>query len=302
MGFDVSFVPYLLIGYLAVAWIGGLIAVARYKKRLDGEVVRFAQERNLAMGEGHRLSGTLEGAAVALSPLGVAVRSGSDTARLAATRVTVGCDPAHRYVVRDRQRRFAEAMPQLDHTVGTSDPDFDGRFLVQTAEGGPLPFGEEALVLRSLREHELVWAEAKKGQLEAVFASDRANDERLGSFAHLERVLHTTLCMAEPRAARRLEPQLTAPSGGAPVFPRSIYGFALGMVGGFGLMVWAGETLDGGLPELGLVVDWHFFFAGFAVAHLLGTVLVIVGQALWRASRRTGTVAAARREAGGPYR
>ncbi|MBW2453348.1 MAG: hypothetical protein JRI68_02505 [Deltaproteobacteria bacterium] len=308
MGLNVTLVPYLCLGYIALAWIVGLIAFSRYRKQLDGEVVRFARQRHLTMGEGHHLSGSLEGAAVALAPLGVRVESSSRTARLPATRILVQCDPAHRYVVLDRDRRFVDPMPQLDTTVGTSDPAFDARYLVETEGGAGVPFGDEPLVLRCLRKHNLVCAEARDGQLQATFRSDRLNDERLGSFAHLERVLHVAFCMAEPRSARRLEPELTGPIVGAPAFPRSIYGFTLGLFGGLGAMVTAGEMTDGasaehtGRSNLGLVADWHFFVGGFVAAHLLGVLLILAGQAIWRASRGSASPTAARQDAGGPYR
>lgn len=312
MNSDVAFIPYACIAYIAVAWIGGLVAYFRYKTLLDGEVRRFANHRNLSMGEGHHLSGSLGGVPVELAPGRVSVKSGTRTAWAPATKVVVDCDPAHRYVVLARGERFTEPMPELDTTVGSSDPDFDAAFLLQTSGADQVPFSDEALVLRSVKKHKLLWAEAKDGVLRATFRSDRLNDERLGSFAHLEQVLHTALCMAEPRGARQVEAELTGPIPGAPAFPRLIYGFSLGLLGGFVAMVTAGEMIGEtmaaagaevvGWPELGLVKAWHFFVAGFAAAHLVGIVLIVIGQAIWRATRGSTTVASSASPTGGPYR
>lgn len=309
---EVAFIPYACIAYIAAAWIGGLVAYFRYKTLLDGEVRRFANHRNLSMDEAHHLRGSLGGVHVQLAPGRVSVKSGTRTAWAPATKVVIQCDSAHRYVVLARGERFAEPMPELDTTIGSSAPDFDAAFLLQTSGAEQVPFSDEALVLRSMKKHKLLWAEAKDGVLRATFRSDRLHDERLGSFAHLERVLHTALCMAEPRGARQMEAELTGPIAGAPAYPRSIYGFSLGLLGGFAAMVAAGEMVGEtmaaagtevvGWPELGLVKAWHFFVAGFAAAHLVGIVLIVSGQAIWKATRGTQAAASSTAPTGGPYR
>lgn len=308
-------VPYLCAGYVVLAWLGGLAALARYRKLLDAEVVRFAEHHGLSLDAGHRLAGLWRGRPVEVYPGRVSVASQSEggTAWLPATHVVLECDAAHRFAVVERKRDFVDPVPALDSPVASSDPEFDARYRLQVEGDGQVPFADEPPVLAALQAQDLLFAEAGGGKLRAVFRSDRLHDERLGSFAHLTGALGAAQGMAEPRAARDRAGQPVAPEGDEPTFPRSIYAFGLGLLGGFAAMVTAGEVLDLGkaaptraareLETMGLQADWHVFVAGFVVTHAVGLLLVIAGQALWRATRRPATPAdAATTERQGPYR